>query len=276
MSMDVVAFGEILWDVIGGVPHIGGAPFNFASHAARCGLKSSIVSAVGDDELGRRALAEAERLGVDVSMVGVHPALPTGTVNVTLADGMPSYEIVRPVAWDEITGESVREDSRHPRAFYFGTLARRSPVSAATLERMLGAYGSALVFFDVNLRQDFWSVEIVEKGLAHTDILKVNDDEMRRLGFAPELLFARFPRLETVVETRGAAGCRVTSRTGEAFDSPAIEDGPVVDTIGAGDSFSAAFLAAVLRGESLVAAAEAGNRLAGKVASRAGAIPNDL
>ena len=100
MSMDVVAFGEILWDVIDGVPHLGGAPFNFAAHAARCGMKSAVVSAVGDDELGRRALAEAERLGVDVSMVGVHPTLPTGTVNVTLADGIPSYEIVHPMRQD--------------------------------------------------------------------------------------------------------------------------------------------------------------------------------
>ena len=303
MTADVVAFGEILWDVIDGVPHIGGAPFNFAAHAARCGLKSAIVSAVGDDGLGRRARTEAERLGVDVSMVGVHPNLPTGTVNVTLADGIPSYEIVRPVAWDEITGDAAAwghaalpcNDGGHaalpcndgragsplpavdvPRAFYFGTLAQRSPVSAATLGSLLDACASSLVFFDVNLRQDYWSVELVEKGLAHTDILKVTDEEMRTLGFAPESLFARFPRLKTVVETRGAAGCRVISRSGEAFDSPAISDGPVVDTVGAGDSFSAAFLAAVLHGESLASAAEAGNRLAGKVAARAGAIPEDL
>lgn len=293
MSMDVVAFGEILWDVIDGVPHIGGAPFNFAAHAARCGMKSAIVSAVGNDELGRRALAEGERLGVDVSMVGVHPSLPTGTVNVTLADGIPSYEIVRPVAWDEIAGDAAarghaalpcndgRAGSPLPavdvlRAFYFGTLAQRSPVSAATLGRLLQSCDKSLVLFDVNLRQDYWSAELVERGLAHSDILKVNDDEMRTLGFAPESLFARFPRLKTVVETRGAAGCRVTSRDGGTFDSPAIADGPVVDTVGAGDSFSAAFLAAVLRGESLAAAAEAGNRLAGKVAARAGAIPENL
>ena len=202
MTTDVIAFGEILWDVIDGVPHIGGAPFNFAAHAARCGLKSAIVSAVGDDALGRRALAEAERLGVDVSMVGVHPSLPTGTVNVTLADGIPSYEIVRPVAWDEITGDAAAwghaalpcNDGRAgsplpavdvPRAFYFGTLAQRSPVSAATLGSLLDACASSL-------------------------------------------------------------------------------------------AFSAAFLAAVLHGESLASAAEAGNRLARKVAARAGAIPEDL
>ena len=104
---DIVAFGEILWDVIDGVPHLGGAPFNFAAHAARCGLKSAIVSAVGDDELGQRALAAASGFGVDTSGVSVHPNLPTGTVNVTLADGIPSYEIVRPVAWDEIKFQVV-------------------------------------------------------------------------------------------------------------------------------------------------------------------------
>ena len=271
---DIVAFGEILWDVIGGVPYIGGAPFNFAAHAARCGLKSSIVSAVGDDELGRRALGAAAGFGVDTSGVTVHPRLPTGTVNVTLENGIPSYEIVRPVAWDEITGG--RSELVSPRAFYFGTLARRSPVSAETLERMLQICESSLIFYDVNLRQDFWSVELVEKGLAYTDILKVNDEEMQRLGFAPAKLFARFPRLKTVVETRGAEGCRIAPREGLAFDSPAVTDGPVVDTVGAGDSFSAAFLAAILCGKSLPAAAEAGNRLAGKVAVRAGAIPEDL
>ena len=130
--IDVLAFGEVLWDVIDGVPHIGGAPFNLAAHASKCGLGAAIVSAVGRDELGRRAVAEAGRLGVATDFIEEHPTLPTGTVNVTLgAHGIPSYEIVRPVAWDEIgfsTSAAVK-----PRAFCFGTLAQRSPVSAATL-----------------------------------------------------------------------------------------------------------------------------------------------
>mgnify|MGYP002514233244 CR=1 FL=1 len=97
-----------------------------------------------------------------------------------------------------------------------------------------------------------------------------------RLGFVPDELLARFPRLKIIVETRGALGCRIVSRKGERFDSPAFTDEPVVDTVGAGDSFSAAFLASLLRGESLESAAEAGNRLAGRVAARAGAIPENL
>ena len=273
-NFDVISFGEILWDVIDGVPHIGGAPFNFAAHAARCGLKSGIVSAIGNDGLGRDALNAATGFGVDVSQVSVHPVLPTGTVNVTLQNGIPSYEIVQPVAWDEI----ALPERLHltPRAFYFGTLSQRGPLSAATLSELLRKFESSIVFFDVNLRQDFWDAEIVGKGLANADILKVNDEEMNRLGFVPDDLLACFPRLKIIVETRGALGCRIVSRTGERFDSPAFTDEPVVDTVGAGDSFSAAFLASLLRGESLESAAEAGNRLAGRVAARAGAIPENL
>ena len=273
-NFDVISFGEILWDVIDGVPHIGGAPFNFAAHAARCGLKSGIVSAIGNDGLGRDALNAATGFGVDVSQVSVHPVLPTGTVNVTLQNGIPSYEIVQPVAWDEI----ALPERLHltPRAFYFGTLSQRGPLSASTLSELLRKFESSIVFFDVNLRQDFWDAEIVGKGLANADILKVNDEEMNRLGFVPDDLLARFPRLKIIVETRGALGCRIVSRKGERFDSPAFTDEPVVDTVGAGDSFSAAFLASLLRGESLESAAEAGNRLAGRVAARAGAIPENL
>ncbi len=296
--LDVLAFGEVLWDVIDGVPHLGGAPFNLAAHAAKCGLGAAIVSAVGRDDLGRLAVSEAHRLGVATDFIAEHPTLPTGTVNVTLdARGVPSYEIVKPVAWDEIDcgGDAQsRVASVCPRAFCFGSLAQRSPVSAATLADLLASLpDSTLVFFDVNLRQDFWSRELVERGLARTDILKVNDEEMRTLGFRPDTLFAHFPRLSTIVETRGAAGCAVWWRSdggasppGEPrrlggdvspyFTSPALPDGPVVDTVGAGDAFSAAFLAAVLRGEGLQSAAEAGNRLAGRVAARPGAIPNDL
>ena len=271
---DVMAFGEILWDIIDGVPHIGGAPFNFAAHVAKCGLTSSIVSSVGNDDLGHRAKERVAALGVDGALVSVHPTLPTGTVNVTLENGIPSYEIVKPVAWDEIRADVTLLPP--PRAFYFGSLAQRSSVSSETLARLLEAFSSSLVFFDVNLRQKFWSKKLIEECLGRTDILKVNDEERATLGFSAERLFASYPRLKTLIETRGADGCAVWSREGEAFTSPAIPDGPVVDTVGAGDSFSAAFLAAVLNGRDLRTAAEEGNRRAGKVAARSGAIPEEL
>jgi len=272
---DVIAFGEVLWDIIDGVPHIGGAPFNFAAHVVKCGLSAAIVSSVGKDELGDRARQAVRTLGVDDAMLGTHPSLPTGTVNVTLADGIPSYEIVKPVAWDEISA-GCDETPSAPRAFYFGSLAQRSPVSAQTLGKLLEAFQRSLVFFDVNLRQDYWSKALVCDCLKSVDVLKVNDEEMKTLGFDPVALFAENPRLNTVIETRGAEGCAVWSRDGAFFTSPALPDGPVVDTVGAGDSFSAAFLASVLDGKSLVEAARAGNARAGRVAARAGAIPSDL
>jgi fructokinase len=272
---DVLAFGEVLWDIIGGDAHIGGAPFNFAAHVVKCGFSAAIVSAVGDDDLGRRALDAVNGLQVDSAFVRVHPSLPTGTVNVTLENGIPSYEISMPVAWDEIGFPSV-EAPPAPRALYFGTLATRSSVSSAALDTMLSAYPSALTFFDVNLRQKFWSVQSVRERLVFADILKVNDEEMRTLGFCPDRLFEEFPRLKTLIETRGAEGCAVWERDGEAFTCPAVDDGPVVDTVGAGDSFSAAFLSAVLEGRTLAEAAHAGSVRAGKVASRAGAVPDGV
>lgn len=271
--MDVLAFGEVLWDVIDGFPHIGGAPFNFAAHAARLGLKTGIVSSVGADDLGREARTLVQKFGVDDKGLFTHPTLETGTVLVTLKDGIPSYEIKRPVAWDEIAFPEGRILSEPPRAFYFGTLAQRSPVSARTLARLMDAYGESLVFFDVNLRQNFWDRATIETCLAQTDILKINDEECAVLGFRAEDLFVRHPRMKMVVETRGKDGCLVSVRGEAPFTSSAISAGPVVDTVGAGDSFSAAFVAALLRGQTPRTAAEAGNRLAGWVASRAGAIP---
>lgn len=271
---DVIAFGEVLWDVIDGVPYIGGAPFNFAAHAARLGLGTALVSAVGDDELGARTRAEILRLGVDDACVATDAAHETGTVLVTLTDGIPSYEIKRPVAWDAIPVPEPQPAC--PRAFYYGTLAARNEVSAATLRQLLAAYGDALTFYDVNLRQSFWSVAFVRELVSSAKILKVNDEEMQTLGFSPEALMADFPKLETVVMTKGAAGCEVFCRGRAPFSSPAVPDGKVVDTVGAGDSFSAAFLAALLRGETVEAAAHAGNVLGGRVAARPGAIPDGL
>jgi fructokinase len=275
MTPEILAFGEVLWDVIDGVPHIGGAPFNFAAHAVKCGKPSALISAIGDDELGVRTRTRIRELGVDDRFVATLAGCETGTVLVTLTDdGFPTYEIKRPVAWDEIPIPS--DLTATPRALYFGTLAARSDVSAATLRKLWAAFPQTLTFFDVNLRQDFWSRELVAEGLAHTDILKVNDEEIVRLGFTAATLFERYPRLQTVVETRGKDGCAVTARDGTAFTRPAIDDGPVVDTVGAGDAFSAAFLSSVLDGASLADAAEAGNRRAGQVTARPGAIPEDL
>ena len=270
---DVVSFGEILWDVIEGVPHLGGAPFNFAAHCALLGLKTAMVSSVGDDALGRRACEMAQGYGVDVSGVSVHPKLPTGTVLVTLNNGIPSYDIRTDVAWDEINVPDDLLSWPSPRVVYFGTLVQRAPVSATALVRMLDAWHGSEVFFDVNLRQNYWTRTLVMEGLGGATILKLNDEERDTLGVDPAAAFAENRRLNIVVVTKGADGCEVFLRDGTSFVSLAESCGPVVDTVGAGDAFSAAFLSAYLQGATPQEAARAGNVRGGYVASRAGAIP---
>ena len=270
---DVVSIGEILWDVIEDVPHLGGAPFNFAAHCALSGLKTAMISSVGDDDLGRRAIEMAQGYGVDVSGVSVHPKLPTGTVLVSLENGIPSYDIRQGVAWDEISVSDDLLSQPCPRALYFGTLMQRSPASASTLAHVLDAWQGAEVFFDVNLRQDYWSRPLVMEGLGRATILKLNNEEQAVLGIDPVAVFATNQRLKIIVITKGADGCEVFLRDGTSFVSPAGRSGPVVDTVGAGDAFSAAFLSSYLNGAMPQEAARAGNVRGGYVASRAGAIP---
>jgi len=284
---DLVTFGEVLWDVINGEAHIGGAPLNLAAHAVRCGLRAAVVSSVGDDALGKGALKEMQRLNVEHQWTVVNPARQTGTVTVTLNDGQPSYTIHEGVAWDFInleTGAFQALVSERPRAFCFGTLAQRCDVSRQTLRHLLVAFKDAVIFYDVNLRQNFWSGPLVEAGLARATLVKVNDDEAKVLGkllfdgacepetFARAVL-SRHP-VRAVIVTMGADGCLVCERDKDLVRCPGIKV-EVVDAVGAGDAFSAAFLVAWLGGASAMMAAEAGNRRGAWVASHRGAVPEE-
>ena len=285
--LDLIAFGEILWDVINGGAHIGGAPFNLAAHAVRCGLRAATVSRVGDDELGHAALAEMERLGVDGRWVAADALHPTGTVTVRLAGGQPSYTIHTDVAWDFIQlSEAALQSlaSERPRVFCFGTLAQRSEMSRNTLFRLLDRFAFTEVFYDVNLRQKFWSGAAVEAGLKWATLVKVNDDEARVLGgllfdgaCEPEAfcnaVLQRY-RARAVIVTLGSDGCLVCERGRVAVRVPGVKV-DVVDAVGAGDAFSAAFLSAWLKGATAAEAAAAGNRRGAWVASHGGAVPEE-
>lgn len=284
-SIDIITFWEILWDIIDGVPHLGGAPFNLAAHASLCALDTAVISSLGEEELGDKARVHAEELNINTQWIGCDPTHPTGTVTVKLVNAIPEYTIHEQVAWDNIvlTGAEIQEISdSNPKAFCFGSLAQRSKTSRATLAKLLEALPATLRFFDVNLRQHYWSPEIIKEGLNQTNWLKANDEEALILNqklfnsakglknFASNVL-TRYS-VKGVLITCGANGCIVFEKGKPATKSPAV-DVEVINTVGAGDAFSAAFLTALLRGKSAEMAAMAGNRRGAMVASKAGAIP---
>lgn len=268
----VVSFGEILFDVIGGVPYLGGAPLNLAAHLRKQGAETTLISAVGNDPLGRDALEQIGKLGLDTGTIAVLDGFPTGTVTVLLDERkVAAYDFAMDTAYDHIPvpGFDTEVD-----LFCFGTLAQRSPESRGTLARLREML-DCLFFYDVNLRQDFYSKEIIEESLYSADIVKLNEDEfpvlaaMFGLPDDPEELRRRFG-LQMVLLTLGPEGCDLYS-SGGVIHSPAVPV-KVVSTVGAGDSFSAAFLYHYLTGSTLNEALTAGNLLAAKIAGQKGAI----
>ncbi len=268
----VVSFGEILFDVIGGVPYLGGAPLNLAAHLRKQGAETTLISAVGNDPLGRDALEQIGKLGLDTGTIAVLDGFPTGTVTVLLDERkVAAYDFAMDTAYDHIPvpGFDTEVD-----LFCFGTLAQRSPESRGTLARLRKML-DCLFFYDVNLRQDFYSKAILEESLYSADIVKLNEDEfpvlaaMFGLPDDPEELRRRFG-LQMVLLTLGPEGCDLYS-SGGVIHSPAVPV-KVVSTVGAGDSFSAAFLYHYLTGSTLNEALTAGNLLAAKIAGQKGAI----
>lgn len=280
--MNILAFGEILWDIIEGEHHLGGAPFNFAAHVVKCGGRASILSAVGTDELGTRALGRARELGVDVSMVA-SLGLPTGTVDVFLQDGQPDYTIHEGVAFDRIPApaqEAVKSGGFD--VFYFGTLAQRDPVSRATLHGILEHNRFDYVFYDINLRKDFHSREVIEHSLQFANVFKINDHEaemVSELFYGSVLPMDDFCRrlavdfgLLIIIITAAERGCFLWFE-GSLHHVPGRKI-TLVDAVGAGDSFSAAFVTVLLRKGVILEAGTVANQVGGFVASQRGAIPD--
>lgn len=282
----LLSFGAIVWDIIEGVPYIGGAPFNLAAHAAKCRLPAQMLTRLGKDDLGERSLAEMERLGVGCNYVQRDAVHATPTVIVTLSpDGQPTYDIKDNVSYDFIeAGEKLLAAIESDRftAFAFGTIEQRSPTTRNALNMILGRLPDMHVFYDVNLRLHYYSPEIIAAGLAKATILKLNSEEadvLSRMFYKrslPEAEFARCVRgdygIGTVLVTRGERGCLVAS-DGDCAELPGIAV-DVADAVGAGDAFSAGFLAALCRDKSPCEAAEFANRLGAFTASRRGAIPS--
>jgi fructokinase len=280
--MKVLAFGEILWDIIEGKSYLGGAPFNFAAHVVKCGGKASILSAVGNDDLGHAAVQQAGSLGVDTSLINISHHRPTGTVDVFLDNGQPDYTIHEQVAFDEIKIPEIRKiQDQNFDVFYFGALAQRNVVSAQSLRQILEQIRFKEIFFDINIRKQFYTKEIIDQALQHATIFKINDQEVElvsELFFGEKLgmesftkkISANYP-VKILVITAGEKGCFIYA--GNSLVAVPGVPVKVVDAVGAGDAFSAAFLTGFLNSGDVQKSAVTANQVGAFVASSSGAIP---
>jgi len=280
----VAVIGEIIWDLFPDASFLGGAPLNFAVHSRRLGNEVMLVSAVGDDDLGREARARIVGMGLETDLVGVS-RLETGTARVEIRpDGDTHFTIMRPAAYDdvELTDQHLRcLADWSPWDIYFGTLFASSESGHANLLRLFAAIPDARRFYDVNLRPGNDSPELVLDLLARANVVKLNESELRTLQRFTELpddpegfcrVGAKRFGWEAACLTFGARGCAVW--VGEAYaEAPGVRI-TVADTVGAGDAFAAAFLHGLDCGWPAAKIAVFANRLGALVASRPGAIPD--
>lgn len=262
MSKIVVGMGEALWDILPEGKKIGGAPANFAYHVSQFGIDSCAVSAIGDDALGDELLENFNKKEIKYMIEKV--PYPTGTVQVEIDQaGIPQYEIKENVAWDNIPWtEQLAELARNTKAVCFGSLAQRNVVSRETISRFLDEMpknDDTLVVFDVNLRQGFYNKEILCNSMKRCNILKINDEELvsvsRMFGYPGIdlqdkcwILLGKY-NLKMLILTCGINGSYVFTPGNVSFQpTPKVE---VADTVGAGDSFTAAFIANILKGHTV-------------------------
>jgi fructokinase len=289
----VVGIGEALFDCLPDGRKLGGAPANFAYHVSQFGLNGWAISAIGDDELGEEIVETFEKVGLDHILPVVEQ--PTGTVKVTLdSKGIPQYDICLGVAWDNIplTGDMLYV-ARNAEAICFGSLAQRSETSRETIHAFLDeAPEDALRVFDINLRQNWFTAEIIAESLNRANILKINDEELdvvatmllgiptvsgKLIAEDPEKtrvvcreLIAKY-NLKMLILTCGAIGSYVFTETDESYvATPKVQ---VADTVGAGDSFTATFVAQILLGKSIREAHEKAVLVSAYVCTQKGAMP---
>ena len=252
----IVCFGEVLWDFLPSGKVAGGAPMNVAYHANQLGIHAQIISKIGKDELGNHLLDFLNKKGVDTTLVQTDYSFQTGTVNVVLDNnGSPSYDIASPVAWDYIHADKVNKTAvKTADAFVFGSLSARNETSRNTLLELLNC--AKLKVFDVNLRSPFYTKTMLMQLLNHSDIVKMNDEELKIIGkwLAIEATQANAAiqikkhfNWQQLIVTRGAYGAWLFNKDGMTNSSGITTQ--VQDTIGCGDSFLAAFLSKFLQGE---------------------------
>lgn len=283
MAFAVTGIGEMLWDVFPSGKRLGGAPVNFACHCRQLGAEAYPVSCIGLDEPGAEIKEALASLNVDSSYVAEDAGHPTGTVQVTLdANGKPSYEICEGAAWDFVPISGQLDDfAQKADAVCFGSLAQRNVVSRTTIRRFLKMMRpGTLKIFDVNLRQQFYSKEIIAESLELSNILKLSDEELpvlaemfRISGSVQEQLDALIKTfdLKLIAYTRGPDGSLLVSPE-ETSNHPGCP-GDAVNSVGAGDSFTATLCMGLLNQKPLSEINEHANCVATFVCSQDGATP---
>lgn len=283
MKFNVVGIGEVLWDLLVTGPKMGGAPANFAYHAHALGARSQAITRVGKDDLGREILRRFRELGLPATPVQEDDAAPTGTAKVSLSgEGLAHFTIQDDVAWDylAVTPEAD-EAARDADAICFGSLAQRKATSRKTIQELVSSTPRhALRVFDINLRQQYYSREVIEQSLRVANVLKLNDGELPALAKMFGLTGSNANQIESLAHrfeqrvvalTRGAKGS-LLYREGRWSDCPS-NPVAVVDTVGAGDSFTAALVLGLLHNLDLDEINSIANEVARYVCSQAGATP---
>jgi len=283
-KMKLLSFGEILWDIFDTRKAIGGAPLNFGAYASMLGADTYLVSAVGNDELGREALSIVESYGIDTEYTSVIDNKETGSCVVTLNEqGVPSYNLLQNVAYDYIkpcTGVSAD-------VFAFGSLALRGENNRQTLEKILSENNFSEIFTDVNIRAPHYSDESIETCLKNSTIVKISDEELPVIcqyvcgenkgisEFLP-ILSGKYPQMKLIIITKGDKGaCCYKCEEKTLYECDAQKTN-VVSTVGAGDSFGASFLVKYLENGDCLASLEFASKISAAVCAHKGAILPEL
>ena len=282
MKRYIVGLGEALWDVLPEGKKLGGAPANFAYHAAQFGLDTIAISALGEDKLAEETIEALNEHNLNYLMPRV--PYPTGTVQVTLTgDGIPTYDIKENVAWDNIPlTDEMLEIAKNARAVCFGSLAQRNVVSRENIHKFIDATPKDCVkIFDINLRQQFYTKEVIKESLKRCNILKINDEELvligRMFGYPGLdienkcwLILGKY-NLDMLVLTCGTNGSYVFTPGQMSFqETPKVE---VADTVGAGDSFTGSFVGSILNGKPVPEAHKIAVHVSAFVCTQNGAMP---
>ena len=280
--MKILAIGEIIFDIFNGEAEIGGAPLNFCAHCAALGAESAIISAVGNDALAWIALEKLRKFGVNTQYIQTNN-LPTGQCIVTVNNGNPQYNVIRPAAYDRI---QTPDDAFSADVFAFGTLIQRDSISRSAVKDILANGKFKEIFCDVNLRNGCYDRESCLLCLENATIIKISDEEeplLQKFGFynkgknakeTVKSICESFKNIRLVLFTKGENGSLVYDKYENEFCEVPAEKAVVVSTVGAGDSYSAAFLCEYLRNGSILNAAKAGSKLSAFVVSHREAVPD--